>query len=194
MIKINLLPEAKVELARRPAVIPAAVPAENVNNYIIIGFFIIGVLLSGYLWFSKYNAKKKLEGRVFAAKQEAEALKTYIEQVNRYENNKQQLEKKLKLIQELRANQAGPVHIMDEIASLVPDLLWLTDLTLKGKTIEIKGNVFNPNAVAEFLQRLDESPYFDEPTLKEMKEQRGYHSFSLTVGYTFSPGEEKKPS
>lgn len=190
MIKINLLPEAKVALARKPAVIPSGIAAENLNNYIIIGFLVLGVILGGYLWFSKQAKKAKLQARVQSAREQAEALKPYIEQVNDFEKRKKKLEDKLKLITDLRANQEGPVHIMDELASLVPDLLWLTSLNLKGTTMEIKGNAFNPSSIAEFLQRLDESPYFDEPSLKEMKETKDYNTFSLSVSFSFSPQKE----
>jgi len=192
MIKINLLPEAKVALARKPAVIPSGISAENFNNYIIIGFLVLGVLIGGWLWFSNQSKKIKLQAKVQSAREQAAALKPYIDQVNEFEKRKAKLEAKLKLITDLRSNQEGPVHILDELASLVPDLLWLTSINLKGNTMEIKGNAFNPSSVAEFLQRLDESPYFDEPSLKEMKEAKDYNSFSLTVNFSYTPREEVK--
>jgi len=192
MIKINLLPEAKVALARKPAVIPSGISAENFNNYIIIGFLVLGVLIGGWLWFSNQSKKIKLQAKVQSAREQAAALKPYIDQVNDFEKRKAKLEAKLKLITDLRSNQEGPVHILDELASLVPDLLWLTSINLKGNTMEIKGNAFNPSSVAEFLQRLDESPYFDEPSLKEMKEAKDYNSFSLTVNFSYTPIEEVK--
>jgi type IV pilus assembly protein PilN len=192
MIKINLLPEAKVALARKPAVIPSGISAENFNNYIIIGFLVLGVLIGGWLWFSNQSKKIKLQAKVQSAREQAAALKPYIDQVNDFEKRKAKLEAKLKLITDLRSNQEGPVHILDELASLVPDLLWLTSINLKGNTMEIKGNAFNPSSVAEFLQRLDESPYFDEPSLKEMKEAKDYNSFSLTVNFSYTPREEVK--
>lgn len=187
MIKINLLPEAKVAIARKPSVIPAGIPSENLNNYFIIGFLVLGLILGGYMWLSQHTKKVKLQAKVQSAKERAEALKPYIDQVNNYEKRKKKLEDKLKLITDLRANQEGPVHIMDELASLVPDLLWLTSLELKGNKMEIKGNAFNPSSIAEFLQRLDESDYFDEPSLKEMKESKDYNSFSLSVTFSYTP-------
>lgn len=187
MIKINLLPEAKVSIARKPSVIPTGIPSENLNNYFIIGFLILGLIVAGYMWFSQQAKKTKLQAKVQSAKEQAEVLKPYIDQVNNFEKRKKKLEDKLKLITDLRANQEGPVHIMDELASLIPDLLWLTSLELKGNRMEIKGNAFNPSSIAEFLQRLDESPYFDEPFLKEMKELKDYNSFSLSVTFSYTP-------
>lgn len=192
MIKINLLPEAKVALARKPAVIPTGVPLENLNNYIILAFLILGILIGGWLWFSNQSKKIKLNAKVQSAREQAEALKPFIDQVNDFEARKAKLEKKLTIIKDLRANQEGPVHIMDELASLIPDLLWLTDLSLKGNIMEIKGNAFNPSSVAEFLQRLSESPYFEEPSLKEMKEEKDYNTFSLTINFSFVPKEQQK--
>jgi type IV pilus assembly protein PilN len=117
-------------------------------------------------------------------------LEPIIAQVNKFKARKEQLEQKLNLINELRANQEGPVHLLDELANLVPDLLWLDAAVIKGRSLEMKGFALSPNAVAEFLQRLDESEYFKEPSLKEMKETKEAHSFALTVGFTYTPGKE----
>jgi len=197
MIKINLLPEAKVAAKGRAEGGGGGVSGDNLNNILIIGLVVGGLLIGGYLTLMKFNKKRSLNAQIKAAQEEYNRLEPIIAQVNKFKARKEQLELKLNLINELRANQEGPVHLLDELADLIPDLLWLDSSVIKGRTLEMKGFALSPNAVAEFLQRLDESEYFKEPSLKEMKETKQAHSFNLSVGFTYTPGrepvEEEKP-
>ena len=190
MIKINLLPEAKIAAKGRAEGGGGGVSGDNLNNILIIGLVVGGLLIGGYLTLMKFNKKRSLNAQIKAAQEEFNRLEPIIAQVNTFKARKEQLEQKLNLINELRANQEGPVHLLDELADLVPDLLWIDQGVVKGRSLELKGFALNPNAVAEFLQRLDESPYFKEPSLKEMKETKEAHSFNLTVGFTYTPGKE----
>jgi type IV pilus assembly protein PilN len=192
MIKINLLSEAKVTLVRRPEEAPKGVGGVELNNILIIALLGVGLLASGYLYWSKYSRKKDVQAQIHAASEEYKRLEPIIENVKKFKARKEQLEKKLNLINELRANQEGPVHLLDELADLVPDLLWLENVTIHGRTMDIRGQALSPNAVAEFLQRLDDSPYFSEPTLSSMQETQSTHTFSLTCQFTYTPGKEKK--
>lgn len=193
MIKINLLPEAKVSVARRPESAAAAgVGGMDLNTILIIGLLVAGLLVSGYLTLMKYNKKKNIQAQIKAAQEEYQRLLPIIEQVKKFKARKEQLEKKLNLINELRANQEGPVHLLDELADLVPDLLWLDNVSIRGTTMDIKGQALSPNAVAEFLQRLDDSDYFSEPNLRSMNEVTNAHAFNLVCTFTYTPGREKK--
>jgi type IV pilus assembly protein PilN len=192
MIKINLLPEAKVSIARRPESAAAAgVGGMDLNTILIIGLLVAGVLVSGYLTLMKYNKKKNIQAQIKAAQEEYQRLLPIIEQVKKFKIRKEQLQKKLDLINELRANQEGPVHLLDELADLVPDLLWLDNVSIRGTTMDVKGQALSPNAVAEFLQRLDDSDYFLEPSLRSMQEVASAHSFNIVCTFTYTPGREK---
>jgi len=191
-IKINLLPEAKATTARRPeAAAAGGVGGMDLNTILIIALLVAGLLVSGYLTLMKYNKKKNIQAQIKAAQEEYQRLLPIIEQVKKFKARKEQLEKKLNLINELRANQEGPVHLLDELADLVPDLLWLENVSIRGNTMEVKGQALSPNAVAEFLQRLDDSQYFSEPSLRSMNEVSNAHSFNLVCNFTYTPGKEK---
>lgn len=198
MIKINLLPEAKIAARGRAEGTGGGLSGDNLNTIIIIGLVVGGLLIGGYLALMKFNKTRSLNAQIKAAQEEYIRLEPIIEQVNKFKARKLQLEQKLNLINELRANQEGPVHLLDELADLVPDLLWIDSMIVKGRVMELKGFALSPNSVAEFLQRLDEpkdaskgeAKYFKEPSLKEMKEVKEAHSFSLTVGFTYTPGKE----
>ena len=73
---------------------------------------------------------------------------------------------KIKVIGDLKLNQSGPVRVMDLISQALPELLWLDRMKMEASNIEIEGRAFNTNAVANFIERLDRMPEFEEPTLK----------------------------
>jgi Tfp pilus assembly protein PilN len=54
----------------------------------------------------------------------------------------------------------GPVRIMDELATHVPERLWLDSVITKGPQIELTGQSLDNELVAVFLGALGDSPYF----------------------------------
>jgi hypothetical protein len=58
------------------------------------------------------------------------------------------------LIERLKAEQGGPVRMLDEISKALPDFVWLTKMDQAGATVKITGEASNNNAVADFLSNL----------------------------------------
>lgn len=187
MIRINLLPEAQQTTRRFEAVSTAAKGGENLATIALIVFLVIGLGVAAFQYWRLTQKKKDLQGRISVAEAEIERLKPIMEEVERFKKKKALLEKKLNLIQDLKANQKGPVHIMDELSNTLPEYLWLADMKLKGTNITLRGGAMNPNEVAEFLKNIDDSPYFKEPSLKEIRERKDYYSFNCNFGFTFNP-------
>ena len=51
-----------------------------------------------------------------------------ISQVQQFEQRKAQLQQRVALIEQLRRDQTGPVHMLDQISRSLPPMLWLTEL------------------------------------------------------------------
>ena len=49
-------------------------------------------------------------------------------QVQQFEQRKAQLQQRVALIEQLRKDQTGPVHMLDQISRALPPMLWLTEL------------------------------------------------------------------
>ena len=72
----------------------------------------------------------------------------------------------------------------------LPELVWLTKLTLKANEVSVSGNAMDENAVANYISILDASPFFDEPVLKNLSRSRGdTFSFGLTFVFNNAPPE-----
>ena len=82
------------------------------------------------------------------------------ELVKTFKKRKKQLRSKLDVIDSLEQARNGPVRVLDELSERVPDRLWLTSISTKGKGIKLEGQSLDNSVVAEFLRGLNASPFF----------------------------------
>ena len=184
MIKINLVSEARAAAAKKGAPAAAAAPGKK-NNIIFIVCIALGLLYILGMWWHLKSVSDDYASKIRTAQQEVDRLKSIIEEVNGYEKKKANLEAKINLINELKRNQKGPVRLMDEVSKALPDLVWLTDMTVAGNMIAIKGKSMTPNAVANFIENMKKSSYFAEPTFDSMTQDAGIYSFGFSVTFTY---------
>src|SRR5205823_6327135 len=76
----------------------------------------------------------------------------------RIEQQKQELREKLRVIGQLEAKKVGPVRILADLSSAIPDKLWLTDFSDQGGTLRLTGIGVDEQTVADFLRRLGTLP------------------------------------
>src|SRR3954451_23016886 len=165
MIKINLLSEGK-----RPAAVrkKSAVKLEGqaIGQWMLLAGLLVGVLALAGAWYLQNQKLEAKQKEVADAQHEVDQLASVIKEVEEYKDKKAELERKIGIINDLKANQRGPVRVMDYVSRALPELLWLDRMKMTASSIEIEGRAFNTNAVANFIENLDKVPEFDEPTLK----------------------------
>jgi len=189
MIKINLLSEGKRPAAVRKVKVPAALRLEgqDVGQWMLALGLLAGVVALALYWWVWSQRVEAKQAEVTAAQREVDALASVIKEVEDYKAKKAELERKIGIINDLKANQRGPVRVMDYISRALPELLWLDRMRMTASTIEIEGRAFNTNAVANFIENLDKVPEFDEPTLKSTEEQTGgIYKFVINFNYSFA--------
>jgi len=188
MIKINLLSEGKRPAAVRKAKTSALLQTQNIGMYLLAAGIVLGILATGGFWWSLKGDVEAQQEEIRAANAEVEALASVIKEVEDYKGKKTELERKIKIINDLKLNQRGPVRVMDHISRALPELLWLDKMSMNASTIEVEGRAFNTNAVANFIENLDKVPEFEEPTLKDTSEQTGgVYKFVIDFNYSFAP-------
>ena len=152
MIRINLLP---VRAARKK---------EAVQRHLVL--FVAGLVLVLFVGFWMYRSEKSELDDVVATnsrlKGEIEDLKRIIGEVDEYKKQQEILEKKLEVISRLKANKTGPVHMLDELATRIPEKLWLETLDEVDQKVTLKGVSINNEVIATFMSRLEDSDYFTE--------------------------------
>ena len=191
MIKINLLSEGKrptaVRKTRKAAI---SLEGKEIGQWLLVTGIVIGILAVAAYWWTLRQRQEEVQSEVAAAEAEVERLASVIKEVEDYKQKKAELERKIGIINDLKANQRGPVRVMDYVSRALPELLWLDRVRMEASLIEIEGRAFNTNAVATFIENLDKVPEFEEPTLKDTTQQGGgVYKFVISFNYSFSPAK-----
>ena len=186
MIRINLLTEARAAAAKKKG--PALPTGAKLNNILLIAGVALGLIYIGVMALVLTSRRRHLDEEIGRAKEEVARLKSIIDEVKGYEEKKKSLEEKIALINNLKTNQKGPVRLMDEISKALPDLVWLTEMSIAGDNqLTLRGKTLSPNAVATYLENLKKSPYFAEPVFKNLGRDsgpQGIYSWEMTVTFT----------
>ena len=165
MIRINLLP---VREARRKN--------EARQQLMMLAVSLVGaVLLCGVAHHVMRTRISDTEARVKALEAQLSQFKPQQEQVDAFKAKKAEIEQKLTVIERLERSRSGPVHILDELATRIPERVWLTNLNANNGQVELTGMSLDNELIALFLTGLNDSPYFanvelESSELKTVKE------------------------
>jgi type IV pilus assembly protein PilN len=195
MIRINLLPAERAKAAtRRAASASGLPPGQRVTlacSLILVAAG-LGIL---WWWWALGNASARLDGELLAAQRETIRLRSIILQVDNFEKQKQQLQQRVALIEELRKGQGAPVRILDELSKALPDMLWLTELKQDGTgDLSIDGRCVTLTALSDFVGNLERSGQFHKPveivdSQVESSAAAGPEMIKFTVKATFGKPE-----
>ncbi|HYM24876.1 MAG TPA: hypothetical protein VEU08_16785, partial [Vicinamibacterales bacterium] len=126
MIRINLLPS---ERKKKKAAGGIGGGAATSGQKMVVGCTLIIVAALGFIgwrYVALARESTQLDADLSSAQQETTRLRSIILQVQQFEQQKAQLQQRVLLIEQLRAGQTGPVHMLDQISRSLPPMLWLT--------------------------------------------------------------------
>ena len=155
MIRINLLASERTQAKKKLTF--------QAGQTLTIGcslILVVAVLLIGWRYWSLSRQSVQLDRDLASAKQEATRLQSIIKKVEDFESRKAQLSQRVVLIEDLRKEQKGPVHMLDEISKALPPMLWLTEVKQAGAEVVINGNSTTQTGVSDFVSNLEASGYF----------------------------------
>ncbi|MEW5802759.1 MAG: PilN domain-containing protein [bacterium] len=145
MIKINLLAKSKKNL--------------SAGRELIIGIACLAVLFGvGSFWYYELACSiKGIQRQIDETKRQLETSHAKVKKINELKEEKKDLEKKLSLIRDLKSKQKGPAPILNQISLVIPDEIWLSSLSTRGKQMTMEGRSLTANNVAEFMKCLESS-------------------------------------
>lgn len=173
MIRINLLP---VRESHRQAVIR--------QQGMLIGLAAaVGLVVAVGLHLSIEARISTARSRIQAAEAEFAKLKGTLEKIEVYKKRKEEIQRKLAVITELERARSGPVRILDEIATRIPDRLWLTNLSLKSGLLQLTGYGLDNEIIAAFMTSLGESEFLSNVELVEthLESKKGLRLSSFKI-------------
>lgn len=181
MIKINLLP---IKAKQR--------------QYTVVYQLVVGGVIILMVFFAcavdhilQKSTESKLVSNKTKMQREIVELERLIGEVKQFEQKKAELQRKLDVINNLKNNKVGPVHLLEELSVTVPKKLWLDTIAEvtsppANHAITLTGKAISDEVIAEFMSKLDESEYFSNVNLivaQAAGEQSGVplQSFQLTA-------------
>jgi type IV pilus assembly protein PilN len=144
MIRINLLP---VRVAKK----------REMGKQILVLFAIVlvGAIVGNAMWYK--DRKDEFDENAKGIKQvqtKIEELKKVIGEVDKINERKAEVEKKLGVLDTLRKGRSGPVKMMDALASSIPKKLWLKGFTEEKSGVKLSGSAVSHDEVAELMSNL----------------------------------------
>jgi type IV pilus assembly protein PilN len=161
MIRINLLQERKAPAPGKTKSAGPSVPGAF-QAYALLALFAGGAaFVSAAWWWIQSSKIKELDRLIAADTKRQQDLMAIKKQVDEFQAKKTLLENKVTLIETLKIEQKGPVHMLDEISKALPDLVWLTAMDQNATGgLKFKGEANGLTAVADFISALQRSGWF----------------------------------
>ena len=174
MIRINLLPvraAQKKEMLRGQLVI-----------FVLSLVLVVAACAGVYVNQSMRIATVKAE--IQTNQEESLRLKKTIGEVSQFKKRQAELRGKLDVLEKIKQEKTGPVHLMDELSAAIPEKVWIDSFKESKGIITMTGRGLNEEVVAQFLRDLESSPYYQNVELQvTQQEGRGpikIQKFSLT--------------
>lgn len=192
MIRINLLGVPRKTRGKRAAAV--SVPGEGSSTMVLALVVVLGLgvaVAASYMWVTREH------DRLDKSLQRATAENMRLADVKaKYEASKRKadmFERRVKVIDELKEAQKGPVNLLNLVADTVnkTDAVWLDSMTSDGKNLNFVGMALSADAVADLMTNLRKTGAFKTVEIKEtsqdatVKELQAF-KFELTCEIGFS--------
>jgi type IV pilus assembly protein PilN len=160
MIRINLIAGER-EKPKKKAGIPFDI-GQKVT--LVCSLILVATALGiGWWWWSLDREKARIATGIADAQRETARLQSILVQVAAFNKQKQQLQQRVALIEELKKGQSGGVHMLDELSKALPDMLWLTQVKQDGGELTLEGRCTTLTALSDLVANLEQSRYFRKP-------------------------------
>src|ERR1700716_2790239 len=189
MIRINLLGAPKPKSGKKGSAV--SMPAMDMGGggsplikaVAVLALFAIG---NGVYWYHLDSEKKAIAAQMRLADQKnrelAEIKARYMERQRQADAYKRRVD----VIDQLRANQSGPVNLLNTIGDTIngTEAVWLNTMKDQGASVDIEGMALSADAVASLIQNLQKTGYFKNIEIKETFQDESYkemQAFQFTL-------------
>lgn len=160
MIKINLLPHREEKRKQRKKEFVALMALSAIVGALI-------VLLVGGYFSTKLSDQEQRNSFI---KAENAKLDVQIKEVASLKQEIEALKARQQAVEDLQSDRNQPVYLMDELASQVPEGVYLKSLKQDGQKVTLNGYAQSNERVSELLRNLgNQSPWLQKPDLIEIR-------------------------
>lgn len=180
MIRINLLPVRQTK------------KRETVQQQLLGFAAVVVATIIGCIVWTAYNSNVASQRRdqIAERRKELTQLDKIIGEVNEFTAKKKELEEKLGIIDQLKKGKTGPVRALDDLATEIPNRVWLMKLDEKNRTVAMEGIAVDHEDVSAFMKALQKSKYFSNIVLSYSKEKKeagsSLYEFKITCSVNYA--------
>jgi type IV pilus assembly protein PilM len=161
MIRINLAPPS----AKKAFAVP------DFNLGMLFGVLALGlVLILGGWWWSVSAEIRRLNNEIAENKKQAEQLKVVIAESQRFQRDKEALERRVNAIEVVARQATRPVYLLDAVADQLPKDLWLNRMEEKGTQLKFAGTTYSATSLSDFMSNLKASGKFRDVDIVDAKQ------------------------
>lgn len=159
MIRINLLPHREIARAARRRQLGVLLAATLVLAVAVIGLGRVAIS----------SSLDNQEERNAYLQQEIAKLDIQIKEIKKIKEETRALLERKQVVETLQSNRTEVVHLFDEIIRILPEGLYIKSVKQNGNQIELLGYTQSSARVSTLMRNLEESPWFEQPSLVEIK-------------------------
>ena len=171
MIRINLLGMSKPKNRRSTGPAAPTIEVGDVGSpkVKVLVALMLAVAFNGFTWYHLDHQAQDIAAKTKVAEQKNRELSDvkakYLERQKQADNYKRRVD----VIDQLRASQAGPVNLLNTIGDTVngTEAVWLSTMKDSGTSIDISGMALSTDAVANLIANLQKTGYFKNIEIKE---------------------------
>lgn len=163
MAYINLLPWRE-----------EALKAKQKEFFIVLvaaGIFAFALVFSVNLYFQA-RVDGQLARNAFL-KNEIQLLDIQIAEIRTLNEKKAELQKRIDVVEQLQRSRNVGTQVLDEIATIIPSGIYITQIDKKGNTIQITGKSESNNHLANMIRAIELSDLFTDATPESITSDDG---------------------
>ena len=176
MPRINLLPWREEQREQRRnqfyAVMAGAIAAAGLA--VFVGVLVINTIIGHQ------------NGRNDVLKEEMKLLDMRIAEIKSLEAKKDRLVERMQIIEQLQQSRPEVVHLFSEMATAVPDGVYLTEIKQSGSSLSIDGVAESNTRVSALMRNVDKSGWLTAPDLKIVEVIKDTDRDQSALGSRFS--------
>lgn len=182
MIRINLLPHRQIKRAERQREFNFMLMATFALGAIIV--FLVHTYISAAID-EQASRNKRLENAIVELDKEIDEIKTLKEMIS------EALERK-RAVEDLQGNRSRTVILLDEIARIMPEGIYLRSMNSKNGVITLNGVTDTNARVAALVRNISASQWLESPTLVEIKSSDNKSGKSRVSVFTLTFKQKKQ--
>jgi type IV pilus assembly protein PilN len=154
IIRINLIPVEKTGPKRA-----------YTQLALMVVMLVAAMVIIGYLWMNQKQMIENKNNEIAEKRKRVQALQETIQRVREFEQKRDMIKQKLKIIADSKEFQKLPVMILMDMLEVIPDQIWLTQFTSAGGGFTGTGYSLSFNGIGNFIESIEAAPYFRDPKL-----------------------------